>query len=143
MGNKRTSLAFTKLLTRSLQIGSCFDILELKDNSSYAIQITAATMLLKKIDDTLKAHVKHNASHIISKDDLKLLKEQLPLMASMQEQLGKLKAHDELHEHLVLIDDIQANLHKIISCVDSTKEKVQVLQQDIVNESSNAFFYSN
>ena len=118
--------------------------MELKENSDCEVQIVAASKLLKKIDDLLKIHVKHNASHIISKDDLKVLKEQLPLMNSMQEQLKELpNSRDDLNEHLTMIDDIRENITKITNSVESSKAKVANLQHEIVTETSNAFYFSS
>lgn len=117
--------------------------MELKENRDYEVQIVAASKLLNKIDDLLKVHVKHNASHIISKDDLKLLKGQLPLLTSMQEQLKDLpKSRDYLNEHLTMIDDIRSNIAQITSSVESSKAKVANLQHEIVTETSNAFYFS-
>jgi archaellum component FlaC len=118
--------------------------LELKENGDYQVQLTVADKLLKKIDDILKAHVKHNASHIISKEDLKVLQDQLPLMMSIQEQLAQLpKSRDELKEHLKMINDIQSNIEKITGTVESSKTKVGNLQHEIIADASNAFYFSS
>lgn len=118
--------------------------MDLKENGDYQVQLTAADRLLKKINDIIKTHVKHNASHVISKEDLQALQAQLPLMTSMQEQLGQLpKSRDDLKEHLNMISDIQSNLERITGSVSSTKTKVGNLQHEIINEASNTFYFSS
>lgn len=140
----KSRLIINNEFLRSLQIGAVSDILDLKENGDYQVQITVAEKLLKKIDDILKAHVKHNASHIISKDDLNALREQLPLMTSMQEQLVQLpQSRDDLKEHLAMMNDVQSNLERITGSIDSSKTKVVNLQHEIITEASSSFYFSS
>lgn len=130
---------------RSLQIGSCYDVIDLKRRNSCQAQIELSGTMLKKIDDTLKAHVKHNESKVISKEEIKDLRGQISLLNSIQEELKHLPdpgSQGTLKEHLKTIDDIQSNLEQITATISSTKSKVEDLQQDVISQSSDVLYCS-
>lgn len=132
------------LYFRSLQIAISSEILEIKENDVYQIQIGAADRLLKKIGDILKSHVKHNASHVISKDEIIALQDQIPLFNSMQEQLGKLPQNrEDLEEHLKIINEIETKLEKITGNIESSSSKINNLQMDTITQSSNFLYFSS
>lgn len=109
----------------------------------YQVQIGVAGKLLKKIDDILKVHVKHNASHVISKVDIKNLEDQMSLIDSMQQQLAKLpESRDDLKQHLRTIDEIEMNLENITTSIEATKSKVDHLQLGAVTESADVLYFS-
>ena len=123
-------------------IGCCYDVIDVKRNNCQA-QIDLSEKMLKKIEDTLTSHVKHNESKVISKEEIKALKSQMPLFISMHEELKKLpESQASLKEHLKTIDSIQSNLELITGTINSTKSKVEELQENVISQSSDVLFYS-
>lgn len=128
---------------RSLQLGSIHDIIESKLSNNCQAQIELSGVILKNIEDILKLHVKHNESKVISKEEIIALQAQLPLLNSIQEEIQILpKPQEALKEQLVVIDAIQSTLKGIISTINSTKTKVENLQQDVAIQSSDILYYS-
>lgn len=129
---------------RSLRIGVCFSVLGIKENETYQVQIEAATLLIKKIDSILKTHVKHNASAVISKEDIAVLQEEMSLINAMKEQLSKLPlAREDLKEHLTSLNNIQLNLDKINTTIEAAKSELSKLQLKAIMESADVIYFSS
>lgn len=112
----------------------------MKKNNCQA-QIDLSEKMMKKIEDTLTKHVKHNESKVVSKEEIKALKSQMPLIISMHDELKKLP-EPSLKELLKTIDAIQSNLELITGTINSTKSKIEELQQDVISQSSDVLYYS-
>lgn len=110
-------------------------------NNMCQVQIGVAGTLLQKIDKILKLHVKHNASTVVSGEDLKELRNQLGLMKSMKEQLERLpKVREDLMEHLTIVNAIQACLEQITGSVETSSSMVATHQDEAISDSSDVLY---
>lgn len=128
---------------RSLKVGLCHDILNAKDNEQYQVQIQLAERLLKKIDEILKAHVKNNATAVVSKEELQVILDKMSLIISMRDQLSRIPGSaDHVKEHLKTVDEVEAKLDSITKLIELSKEKLSGLQTEVNSDSSDVFYYS-
>lgn len=131
---------------RSLRIGSCSHILDAKEDECFELQIDVAERLLKNIQDTLQAHVKHDVSQAVSKEDIRAIKDNKNLLTEIQRQLLNQAPEEEdtekMKQHLCKINEIQYQLEKVINSIEETNTLVNDTQQDVVTLFSNAIFMS-
>lgn len=98
---------------------------------------------MKKINDILKTHVKHNAAHVIGREELKCLQDQIEIFVSIKEQLAQLpETREDLKEHLATITEIKGNLDGITNSIDSLNTKVSLFQREIITDTSEALYFS-
>jgi Asp-tRNA(Asn)/Glu-tRNA(Gln) amidotransferase C subunit len=108
------------------------------------MQIEAAGKLLKKIEDILKAHVKSDASLIISQINIESLSQQISLVIEMQENLAKLPkgGREDLKDHLTTVSKIQSKLESITRTIGLTRSQIDSAQLDAILNSSDILYFS-
>jgi hypothetical protein len=121
---------------RSLKAGIVHEILNKKDVDC-ALHIELAGKLISRIESTLKKHIKHNASQVVTREELMALNDEVNLLSSINERLLDINVpQDELREHLSSIEEMQSNLIQITSTLETTKKGVEALQQNVISEAS-------
>lgn len=126
-----------------MRVGSCHDLLDAKDNEKHQVHIDVAVRLVKKIDEILKSHVKHNASQVISKDELQAINDQMPTIISVREKLQKLPgSRESVKGHLSIVNEIDSKLVKITSTIQSLNSRVNNLQPEVIADSADVLYLS-
>lgn len=92
----------------------------------------------------MQAHVKHDASQVVSKEDIRGIEENMNLLTEIQKELVQepLANTNKLKHHLDRISEIQNQLEKMKESIEMTSTTVNDTQQDVVAMSSNALFLS-
>lgn len=92
--------------------------------------------------DVLKSHVNHNASKVVSKQELGAWSEQTKVIESLRDELAKQSSGNRLKKHSEMIREIANNLRRISTSIETVKTLTDQMQSQAILDSAATLYFS-